>query len=168
MTMHRLKPALVAAALAFVPVAVAQDETAPTLEFAFEEIVTLGPAAPVGKTGHGGRTIIPITGGSFSGPNIRGEVIPGGWDWQLLRSDGCTELEANYMLRAEDGAVINVMNKGVACPPGPGVTPLRTMAVFEAPVGKHDWLSKSAFIGVIVPYQAPGGPAVKIRFYRAR
>lgn len=159
------------AALACAPSAAAQgapDDAAPVLEFAFEEIVTLGPATHVGKTGHGGRTIIPITGGSFAGPNIRGEVVPGGWDWQLQRSDGCTELEADYMLRTEDGTIINVLNKGVACPPAPGVPPLRTMAVFEAPTGEHDWLSKSAFVGVIVPYQAPSGPAVKIRFYRAR
>lgn len=168
MTINRIKHGLVVAALAFVPAAAAQDESAPVLELAFEEIVRLGPVTALGKTGHGGRTIIPITGGSFVGPNIRGEVMPGGWDWQLLRSDGCTELEANYMLRTDDGTVINVINKGVACPPGPGVTPLRTMAVFEAPSGKHDWLSKSAFIGVIVPYTSPSGPAVKILFYRVR
>ena len=163
----------VLATLVLAPAAQAQQaappaDAAPGLEFAFEEIVTLGPIVKVGPTARGGRTIIPITGGSFSGPKIRGEVMPGGWDWQLLRADGCTELEADYMLRTHDGTVINVLNKGVACPPGPGVTPLRTMAVFEAPTGKHDWLSKSAFVGVIVPYQAPGGPAVKIRFYRAR
>lgn len=146
----------------------APGDTAPTLEFAFEEIVTLGPPENIGTTGHGGRTIIPITGGSFSGPNIRGKVVPGGWDWQLHRSDGCTELEADYMLRAEDGTVINVVNRGVACPPEAGVPPLRTMAVFEAPTGKHDWLSKSAFVGVLVPHQSPDGAAVKIRFFRVR
>jgi hypothetical protein len=138
------------------------------MEFAFEEIVTLSPATAVGKTGHGGRTSIPITGGSFAGPQIRGVVMPGGWDWQLQRSDGCTDLHADYMLRTYDGTVINVVNKGVACPPGSGAPPLRTMAVFETPTGKHDWLSKSAFVGVLAPYAAPGGPAVKIRFYRAR
>lgn len=170
------KQALVAAtalsALLFAPGIGAQqaasDDAAPTLEFAFEEIVTLGPVTSVGKTAQGGRTIIPITGGSFTGPDIRGEVMPGGWDWQLHRSDGCTELEADYMLRADDGTVINVVNRGVACPPGPGVVPLRTMAVFEVPTGKHDWLSKSAFVGVLVPHQSENGPAVKIRFYRVR
>ena len=158
------------AAIAAAPAIAAEpapQDGAPIMEFAFEEIVTLGPATAVGKTAHGGRTIIPITGGSFSGPQIRGVVMPGGWDWQLHRSDGCTELQADYMLRTEDGTVINVINKGVACP-GAGAAPLRTMAVFETPTGKHDWLSKSAFVGVLVPCAAPSGPAVKIRFYRAR
>ena len=72
------------AALAVAPAAAAPPpapgDTAPSLEFAFEEIVTLGPPENIGTTGHGGRTIIPITGGSFSGPNIRGKVVPGGWD----------------------------------------------------------------------------------------
>jgi small ligand-binding sensory domain FIST len=159
---------LLAALLLSTPTARAADDAAPTLEFAFEEIVTLGAVTNVGKTGHGGRTIIPITGGTVSGPRFKGVVMPGGWDWQLLRSDGCTELEENYLLRAEDGTIINVVNKGVACPQGPGATPLRTMAVFETPTGPHDWLAKSAFVGVLVPYQAPGGPAVKIRFYQVR
>ena len=144
----------------------APDDGAPRLEFAFEEIVTLGPVTPVGKTALGGRTIIPITGGSFAGPKIKGAVLPGGWDWQLLRSDGCTELAADYMLRAEDGTVINVVNTGVACPPAAGAPAVRTMAVFEAPAGKHDWLSKAAFVGMLVPHQSPDGPAVKIRFFR--
>ena len=141
-------------------------DAAPGLEFAFEEIVTLGPIVKVGPTARGGRTIIPITGGSFSGPKIRGEVMSGGWDWQLLRSDGCTELAADYMLRAEDGTVINVVNTGVACPSAAGAPAVRTMAVFEAPAGKHDWLSKAAFVGMLVPHQSPDGPAVKIRFFR--
>ena len=145
-------------------------DAAPGLEFAFEEIVTLGPIVKVGPTARGGRTIIPITGGSFSGPEIRGEVMPGGWDWQLLRNDGCTELEADYMLRTHDGTVINVLNKGVACPPAAGEASagVRTVAVFEAPIGAYDWMSKSAFVGMLVPYESPGGPAVKIRFYRVR
>jgi hypothetical protein len=90
--------------------------------------------------------------------------MAGGWDWQLLRADGCTELEADYMLRADDGTVINVINKGVACPN----QPVRTLAVFEAPVGKHDWLSKAVFVGMLVPDRTAPGPAVKIRFYRVR
>ena len=174
MTIRKHAPIALGAlvAIAVAPSAGAQPpapkEDAPTLEFAFEEIVTLGSPVAVGKTGHGRRTIIPITGGSFSGPAIRGSVVPGGWDWQLLRGDGCTELQADYILRAEDGTMINVVNKGVACPPEAGAPPLRTTAVFEAPMGKHDWLSKSAFVGVLVPYQAPHGAAVKIRFFRVR
>src|SRR5690606_37837396 len=80
-----------------------EQPPAPRLEFAFEEIVTLGQAIPVGETPLGKRTIIPITGGTFEGPGLKGTIIPGAWDWQLTRADGCTEVEADYMIRTDDG-----------------------------------------------------------------
>lgn len=152
-------------ALASAPLA-AQD---PTLEFVFEETVTLGEATSPGDTARGGRLIIPITGGTFEGPEIRGAVVPGGWDWQLRRDDGCTEVEADYFLKTDDDVVINVVNKGVICP-GEGGTfaPVRTHPVFEAPRGKYEWLSQAAFIGTLEPAPPSAGPAVKIRFYRVR
>lgn len=144
------------------------EPPAPHLEFAFEEIVTLGAAIPVGETPFGKRTIIPITGGTFSGPGIEGEIIAGGWDWQLLRTDGCTDVEADYMLRTNDGVIINVINVGVLCPPQEGrAVPVRTQPRFEAPKGKYDWLNRTAFIGTLELAPASAGPAVKIRFYRA-
>jgi Protein of unknown function (DUF3237) len=56
----------------------------PHLEFVFEEFVTLGASIHPGETPFGERNIVPITGGTFSGPNIRGKVLSGGWDWQLV------------------------------------------------------------------------------------
>ena len=145
-----------------------QDDAAPRLEFAFEEIVTLGPAIPVGETPRGRRNIIPITGGTFEGPGLKGTIIPGGWDWQLTRDDGCTEIVADYMIRTDDGVVINVINVGVLCPPREGsANPVRTQPRFEAPIGKYDWLNRTAFIGTLEMAPASAGPAVKIRFYKA-
>ena len=146
------------------------EPPAPVLEFVFSEIVTLGQPITPGSTARGGRNIIPITGGTFEGPAIRGTVLPGGWDWQLTREDGCTDVEADYMLRTNDGVVINIVNSGVMCPPAPGDRLLaRTHPRFEAPIGKYDWLSKHAFVGTLE--QAPAGngpPAVRIRVYRVR
>jgi hypothetical protein len=48
----------------------------PALEFAFEEIVTLGSGIPVGETSLGRRNMIPITDGTFEGPGIKGTIIP--------------------------------------------------------------------------------------------
>jgi len=143
--------------------------TAPALEFAFEEVVTLGEAVPVGNTALGGRNIIPITGGTFEGPGLRGSIIPGGWDWQLHRADGCTVIKADYMLKTDDGAIINVVNTGVACsgPDGKRL-PIRTSPVFEAPLGKYEWLSRSAFVGTLDGTKINGKPAVRIRFFRVR
>jgi hypothetical protein len=157
---------LAGATLASAPSAAQQE---PSLEFAFEEVVTLGQATAPGDTARGGRLIIPITGGTFEGPGIKGIVMPGGWDWQLRRADGCTDVEADYFLKTDDGVVINVVNKGVICPgEGGALRAVRTHPVFEAPRGKYEWLSQAAFIGTLEPAPPSAGPAVKIRFYRAR
>lgn len=148
----------------------AAEEPAPLgTEFVFQEIVKLAPAIEVGKTARGERRIIPITGGRFEGPNIKGEIIPGSWDWQLTKADGCTDVEANYFIKTDDGVMINVINKGAICPPaGGGFPAVRTQPVFEAPIGKYDWLSKSAFVGTLEQADPAEGPAVKIRFFRVK
>ena len=140
----------------------------PKLTFAFEEVVTLGADVPVGRTALGRRNIVPITGGSFSGPGLHGKVLPGGWDWQLRRADGCLQIKADYMLQTHDGTVINVLNKGVACPPTSGApAAIRTVPVFEVPLGRYDWLAKDTFVGILVPEKHEGAaPAVRTRFYR--
>lgn len=157
-------PALLAVATS----AAAQES--PQLEFVFEEIVTLAPAVTVGRTARGERRFIPITGGTFEGPAIRGEVLPGGWDWQLVRPDGCLEIEADYFLRTDDGVIINVLNKGVICRPEPDAAPypVRTQPVFEAPLGEYEWLSQGAFVGTLESVTEGEAPAVRIRFFRAR
>lgn len=139
----------------------------PSLEFAFEELVLLGPAVKPGTTPHGIRNIIPITGGTFEGPGIKGTIIPGGWDWQLVRSAGCVDVKADYMLKTDDGVIINVLNCGALCMPKAGQPPrpVRTSPRFEAPLGKYEWLGQTAFIGTLEGAKGPNGEAaVKIRF----
>jgi len=166
--MTRSIAAAAALAGAWAPLQAQEPPAPPRLEFAFEEIVTLGPAVPAGETPLGKRNIIPITGGTFEGPGIKGTIVPGGWDWQLTRADGCTEVEADYMIRTDDGVVINVVNLGVLCPPENGrPVPVRTHPRFEAPIGKYDWLNRTAFIGTLEMAPASAGPAVRIRFYKA-
>jgi hypothetical protein len=73
--------------------AATSDPLTPQLEFIFEETVLLGEGVAAGTTPLGDRFIIPITGGTFEGPGngagFKGIVRPGGWDWQLKRTDGC-------------------------------------------------------------------------------
>jgi hypothetical protein len=66
--------------------------TQPQLQFAFEARVAVAPALDLGDIAKGRRRIVPITGGEFSGPQMRGTVMPGGADWQIIRSDGVAEL----------------------------------------------------------------------------
>ena len=146
-----------------------EADAAPTLEFAFEENVTLAKGIPVGKTAMGTRIIIPITGGTFEGPKIKGTIMPGGWDWQLVRADGCTHIKADYMIKTDDGAIINVVNQGSACRGEDGKPiPLRTVPIFEPPLGKYEWLGKYTFVGTLVPSNEGGRAAVKIRFYQVK
>src|SRR5690349_6773257 len=121
-----MRVAIIATAFALVPIAgiAAAEEPAPLgTEFVMEEIVKLSPAINVGKTAKGNRRIIPIVGGRFDGPDIKGEIMSGGWDWQLDRADGCIDVEADYFLKTDDGVIINVINKGAICPPAGGGFP---------------------------------------------
>jgi len=142
----------------------AQSAQAPGVEFEFEENVLLEAGIDIGQTSMGGRRRIPIIGGTFEGRRIKGKVLPGGMDWQLIRGDGVTEVEADYMIQAEDGALIHVYNHGIIVPHEGGAY-VRTVPRFEAPVGPHDWLNKTVFLGTITP----GGPelaSVRIGIWR--
>lgn len=86
----------------------------PQLEFVMQLRVTLDNAYSVGETQHGRRNVIPITGGTFEGPRLKGTILNGGADYQLSNSDGSrTELEAIYSIKTDDGVFIHIRNRGV-------------------------------------------------------
>jgi hypothetical protein len=142
------------------------DVAAPTTELALELNVGISPAVAVGVTSDGTRQFIPITGGRFSGANgLKGEVMAGGADWQLRRPDGVTEVTAIYSIKTDDGAVIQVDNRGIIVPPAGGNPAyVRTTPRFHAPQGPYDWLNKTTFVGTISP--SPQGGAVIIRVFK--
>jgi hypothetical protein len=70
------------------------------------EIVTMEPG-PLGE-----RRIVAILGGKFEGPLMRGTVLPGGNDWQIVRDDGVLDVDARYALREERGGAIRVVSQG--------------------------------------------------------
>ena len=137
----------------------------PALEFALEVHVTIGAALRLGDTSAGKRRTIPITGGTFKGPRLEGEVVPGGADWQIVRGDGCTTLEAIYTLRAADGTLIRVRNLGLVAPDGEGSAYVRTAPTFDAPQGPHDWLNRNLFVSTL-NVANPERTAVVLRMYR--
>ena len=149
----------------------------PRAEFVFEERVTLAPAVVLGETALGQRQYIPITGGRIAGPKLNGEVIPGGWDFQLRYPGGCGSLSADYFLRAEDGTVIHVFNEAFTCVPGvPGERTI-TRPRIEAPKGSHEWMTRGTFVGILeieppATAPAPGSPphleAIRIKVYQVK
>jgi hypothetical protein len=147
-------------------------------EFAFEARVSVDKPIVVGDGPHGLRRIVPITGGIVTGPKLNGTVVPGGADWQFVRHDGTLQIEAKYTLKADDGTLIMITNRGVRRGPkevlerlskGEQVDPalyyFRTSAELEAPVGsKHAWLNNSVFVGVAERQAA----AAVIRFFEIK
>ena len=75
--------------------------------------VVVPPPQKLGAVPHGTRVIAPITGGTFEGPRLRGEVLPGGGDWTLLRTDGVLELDLRITLETDDGALIGMTSFGL-------------------------------------------------------
>lgn len=120
---------------------------APELEFVVQLHVALGQAYSVGKTIHGTRTIIPITGGTFEGPDIKGEVLPGGADYQIAdATTGHTEVEAIYCIRTDDGVTIHVRNSGIISMGQDGMY-FTCAPKFEAPAdSKYSWLNNRLFV----------------------
>lgn len=132
-----------------------------TLKPVFESSIKVGAVQEVGKTAKGIRKMIPIIGGTFSGEHIKGVILPGGADWQLIRADGVAEIEAHYTMLTDDGVHIYIVNKGFRhgsveamskLAQGISVPPeqyyFRTTPFFEVEQGKYDWLTKSICVGI--------------------
>jgi Protein of unknown function (DUF3237) len=149
--------------------ATASFET-PTVEHVMTVKATIDAPIEMGKTPQGQRRVIVISGGTFEGPGIKGTIMPGGEDWQLVREDGVTQLEARYWLRTDDGAVIRVLNQVLTTPPAQGVADakryVRSSVQFEAPTGKYDWLNKAVFVGTLVADATQRPPVVTLRFFK--
>ena len=131
---------------------VTEPQNTPQLEFALQLKVTLGEAYSCGETQHGQRTIIPITGGTFEGPAIKGTIINGGADYQLNNNAiGRTELEAIYCIKTDDGVNIHVRNRGIIAngkdEQGNPTFYFKAAPQFEAPAdSKYAWLNNAIFV----------------------
>jgi hypothetical protein len=147
----------------------------PKLTFAFEVRATVGPPMEVGQVAPGRRRIVSITGGTFEGPNVRGKVMAGGADWQIIRADGFTELDTRYTLETDKGQIIYVQNPGMrhAAPDvmkrllagevvDPAMVYFRTVPKFETASADLQWLTRAVFVGMGERYPSD----VRIRFFR--
>ena len=126
-------------------------EETPQLEFALQLRVTLDAAYTVGETQHGQRTVIPITGGTFEGPLLKGTIINGGADYQMANAEGRTQIEAIYSIKTDDGVYIHVRNRGIICTgkdaEGRPTFYFKAAPQFEAPVdSRYAWLNNAIFV----------------------
>ena len=147
----------------------------PALEFLFEAVAEIGAPQDLGVTPHGRRRIIPVLGGRFEGPALRGRILPGGADWQILLPDGTAELDARYTLETDRGALVYVSNRGLRHGPpavlaklnaGERVDPasyyFRTVARFETGAPELQWLMRSIFVASAERYP----DKVIVRFWK--
>lgn len=131
---------------------VQEPKDTPQLEFALQLKVTLGETYSCGETQHGRRTVIPITGGTFEGPNIKGTILNGGADYQLANTAlNRTELEAIYSIKTDDGVYIHIRNRGIINTGkdanGNPSFYFKAAPQFEAPAdSKYAWLNNSLFL----------------------
>jgi hypothetical protein len=152
-----------------------QTPQAPRLELAFELHAEVGKPDEVGAVAGGTRRVIPIIGGTFAGPGLKGKILPGGADHQLLQPDGFTQLEARYILQTDQGEMIYVNNRGMRHGPpevlarlnkgervDPNLIYFRTAATIETAALRLQWMSRAIFVCVGERYPTE----VVVRFYR--
>src|SRR5262245_43676201 len=106
------------------------------------------PIQDIGATPHGKRVTYPITGGSFEGERLRGNVLPGGDDWTVKRSDGVLELDLRVTLETDDGALIHMTFEGIRDDGAPVAPYFRTVPRFETAEPKYSFLNRLLAVGI--------------------
>ncbi|OAL07660.1 hypothetical protein IQ06DRAFT_342375 [Phaeosphaeriaceae sp. SRC1lsM3a] len=153
-----------------------------SIKYAFTLHVDLAPPLDYGTTFAGDRRFIPILGGQVEGPCLNGEILSGGGDWNAVRADGVVHILAKYSIKTNDGVLIYIHNEGygranqadmktvfgndpssASMKNGGSDWYTKTFPRFEVGRGPHEWLTKSCFLGDLLPPERPNH--VKIDVY---
>lgn len=134
-------------------------------KYVFSLAIQVGAPIVAGDTGHGVRRVIPVLGGEVHGPGMKGAIFPAGADFQTIRPNGFTELEAKYAFEMDDGAVIYIENIGIRFGPkqlldriakgetvDPALIYFRSVPRFETGAENYRWLMENLFVGVGARY----------------
>ncbi len=123
---------------------------------------SLGEALDVGTVAQGQRRIVPLTGGTFAGPELNGTLLPGASaDWQIVLPDGSVLGDVRFTLRTDHGDLLYVRSQGVRHGSAEVLARLsrgeevdaseyvfRTSTQIETAAPDLDWLNKGVFISV--------------------
>jgi hypothetical protein len=142
----------------------------------FDMVVDLDPPLNIGNGPVGQRILFGAAGGTFDGPKLRGDVLPGGGDWTLFRPDGSMTLDVRLTLRTHDSALVYMTYGGRwTIPPelrddladparkhrvDPALYYFRTTPLFETGAQQYAWLNDIVCVGS--GYLVEGGVAYKI------
>jgi len=140
---------------------------APALQTRYVLSLAIKVGAPIvaGDFGYGVRRIVPILGGDVRGEGIKGSIFPCGADFQTIRPNGLTELQAKYAFEMDDGAIVYIENIGIRFGPkqlldritkgeivDPALIYFRSVPKFETGAENYRWLMENLFIGVGARY----------------
>ena len=141
--------------------------------FLFTLTGEVGSPIDVGVMPQGERRIVPIEGGHFEGPRLRGRVLPFGADWMSIRPDKVLAIDCRAVLEAHDGALISMSYSGFrygrpsvmeALGRGESVDPseyyFRIAPTFETGSDDYAWLNRIVAVGI--GRRVPSGPIYDI------
>jgi hypothetical protein len=134
----------------------------PRLTQVYRLEATLAPPLELGETAPGHRRIVPLTGGTFSGPEMSGSLLAGASaDWQIILPDGTALGDIRYVLQTSSGDLLYVQSRSIrhGSPEvlarlgrgedvDPGEYTFRTSTRIETAAPDLDWLNKGIFISV--------------------
>jgi hypothetical protein len=134
----------------------------PSLTRVYRLEAVVGEPLDLGDIAQGRRRIVPLTGGTFAGPEVNGRLLPGSSaDWQIVLPDGTALGDIRYTLQTDDGDLLYVQSRGVRhgrpdvlerLARGEDVAAseytFRTWTQIETAAPGLEWLNKGVFISV--------------------
>lgn len=134
----------------------------PRLTRVYRLEATLDQPLDLGEGPHGHRRIVPLIGGTFTGGELRGKLLPGASaDWQTVLPDGTALGDIRYTLQTDAGELLYVQSRGVRHGSAEVLARLgrgedvdaseytfRTSTQIETAARRLDWLNKGVFISV--------------------
>ncbi len=116
----------------------------PSLTRVYRLEATVGEALELGEIAEGRRRILPLTGGTFTGPELNGKLLPGSSaDWQndgdllYVQSSGVRHGSPEVLARLARGEDVDATEYT-----------FRTSTRIETAAPALDWLNKGVFISV--------------------
>jgi len=123
----------------------------PVLTQVYSLKAVMGPLLDFGDVAAGHRRVVPMVGGTFTGPELNGSLLPGGSAaWQVTAPDSAVSAEIRYTLQTDRGALLYVRSSGVGrCHRDEAGEPLlHATTRIETAAPYLDWLNKAVFVTV--------------------